>query len=80
METEKSYGTGDSPFLPDLDISGVAFLVLRGLLNSLVELLVDCSTTSHQILLDATQASEDVIDAIETSLLELLVLVGEHTP
>lgn len=54
MGTEQPYGTGDIPFLPDLNVGGVAFLVLRRLLNSLVELLVDCSTTSHQVLLNAT--------------------------
>ena len=62
----------DLPFLSHLDVGGVALLVLSGLLETLVELLVDGSTTSHQILLDAAQASEDVVDEIEISLLDVM--------
>lgn len=72
--------SGDLPFLPHLDVAGVALFVLRGLLSGLIELLVDCSATSHQVLLDATQASEDVVNMVEGSLFELRSVVRKRIP
>lgn len=73
-------GSGDLPFLPHLDVAGVALFVLRGLLSGLIELLVDCSATSHEVLLDTTQASEDVVNMVEGSLFELRSVVGKRIP
>jgi len=72
--------SGDLPFLPHLDVAGVALFVLRGLLSGLIELLVDCSATSHEVLLDTTQASEDVVNMVEGSLFELRSVVGKRIP
>lgn len=73
-----SLGEG-GPFLTNLNVSGVALLVLSGLLEALVELLVDGSATGHQILLDATQSSEDVVDEVETPLLDMLAITRRES-
>lgn len=64
------------PFLADSYIRRVALLVLSRLLNSLIQLLVDRSASSHQILLDTAQSGEHVVNKVERPLLELPFILG----
>jgi len=62
------------PFLANMNIRRIASLILSWLLDSLIQLLVKCSTGGHQILLQTTQSRQYIFGEVKGPFFKMSLL------